>query len=112
MISLYAQYVNEREGLNIIEKEHGYITYSFLKEGSVCFIENLFVVPHMRRKNYAKMLASNLIEITTFRKCKVLIGSVCLDTFGADTAIKVIQKYGMKVSHLGKDNMIYFKKEI
>lgn len=114
MTSLYAKYINEREGKGIIEKPHGFATYSFLKDGvdHICYIEDIFVELEKRNTKYATSLAMEIEMMAKLKQCSKLMGSVCLNSYGADASIKVLQGYNMKVSHIGEGNMIYFIKEL
>ena len=112
MTSLYSKYIMEREGKGIVEKEHGYATYEFCQD-NICYIIDIFVEKEYRNVKYASELADEITEIAKERGCKILVGSVCLETKGVDASVKVLYGYGMRISHIdGNENMIYFKKEI
>lgn len=112
MTSLYSKCIMEKEGKEIIEEEHGYATYEFL-EDNTCYIVDIFVEKEYRNDLYASKLADKITDIAKERGCTMLVGSVCLDMGGVDSSVKVLHKYGMRISHIDdNDNMIYFKKEI
>lgn len=107
--SLYAMYVYEREGKQIIESDRGFLTYSFFEDK--CYLENLFVHPDFRKTHEASKMADKVAEIAKTKGCKKLIGSVTPSTRGSDDSIKVLQAYGFKLES-STNNFIIFTKEL
>lgn len=108
-MSLYGQYIKEREGKDIVECEDGFATY--LIAGEECYIENLYVVPEKRRTHLATQLADQIAIIAKERGCKYLTGSVAPNTKNATSNIIVLISYGMRLLR-STPNLIYFGKEL
>lgn len=109
MSSLYAQYLRERSNVSIVENEHGYITYIFMKD--YCYIEDVFVTPEKRGTRLASQLAEQVLIKAKENGYSRLLGSVCISANGAEKSVVYMINYGYKLHNLDKD-MIYFVKEI
>jgi len=107
--SLYAQYIEEREGKFIIEHAEGFATYLFLSEH--VYIEDIFVTKEARKSGVAAQLADQIAEIAREKGFKKLLGSVDIRANGADTSLKVLQAYGFKL-YKSEQNMIYLEKSL
>lgn len=114
MQSLYAKYVEEREGIELLELPNGFIKYSFGegKNFKYCYIEDIFVDKHMRNNKYASEMADEITALAIDKGCKVLYGSVCMDMKGVSRSMKVLFGYGFEFSHKEENNMLFFIKEI
>jgi hypothetical protein len=111
-MSLYADYLKEREGKEIFECEDGFVTYSIYKgDVSFVYIEDIYVVPHKRKMGLAGEWADQICEKALKEYgCAYLLGSVDVTARGATDSVKVLLSYGMKVQSTN-GNMIYFKKD-
>lgn len=107
--TLYGKYVKERENKNILEREHGFATYSFAKDH--VYIEDIYVTPEHRKSSLASEMADEIAKIAKSQGINVMLGSVCPQTNNATTSIRVLLAYGFSLLHSSED-MIYFKKEI
>ena len=104
-MSLYAQYIKERENKDIVETDEGFATYQIY--GDECYIADIYVIPGARKTGLASQLANQIKGLAKSSGCKILTGSVCLDANNAVASMNVLYAYGMKV-HSIKGNMIYF----
>lgn len=109
MTSLLAKYKKEREGKEVLETENGFAIW--FCRGEVCYIEDIFVDLYSRQEGHAAKMADQICVIAKERGCKTLLGSVNAQTNGANTSLKVLLGYGMKL-HAVEGQMIYFTKEI
>ena len=109
MTSLYAQYISEREGLHIIEEEHGYATYSFEPEG--VYIRDIFVEKDFRHDLIASGMANKIASIAKAKGLKYLYGSVVPTANFSTSSLKVLLAYGMQLDSC-TNNFILMKKEI
>lgn len=109
-MSLYGQYIKEREDYEILEDSEGFCTYKILDNGE-CYIRDIYVIPELRRSNKAESMANKVAEIAIREGCKLLVGSVCTISKDPTTSLKVLLAYGMKF-HSIQDNMIYLIKEL
>lgn len=111
-MSLWADYLNEREGVHVLEKEHGFAVYE-LHRGEVCYIRDIYVVPHLRHTGLARELADEVVRMVKLQGVKVLVGSVATNAVGATYSLKILLAYGMTLASLDLDKkLLYFRKEI
>ena len=108
-MSLFGDYLRERTTIEIIEKDYGFITYSFA--GEECYIRDLYIDPNHRFAGMAASLADLVTVIAKQRGCKYLTGTVCPDAKNGNDSLKVLMAYGMKL-HSSTNNLIIFKKDI
>lgn len=108
-MSLYGQYIKERENKNIIENEVGFATFYFNQD--CCYIEDIFVVPEQRKSHQAARFADEISIYAKEKGCKWLIGSVKPSASGSTESLKVLLAYGFKLS-TAYDDQIYFKKDL
>lgn len=109
-LSLYAQYVKERTGRGILECEHGFATFEYVGKDTV-YIVDIYIVPEKRKSHLAKELADTICQEAVKQGKKYLLGSVDTTAKGAETSIKVLLAYGMRL-HSQKEPMLYFIKTL
>ena len=109
MKSLYAQYVEEREELAIIERKEGFATYKI--DGDYCYIADIFVTVEFRRVGVAFEMCEEIAKIAKDSGCKYLLGSVDPRARGATEAIRAIMAMGMRLNEI-RGNLIMLIKEI
>lgn len=108
-MSLYKDYVKEREGLETLESPHGFALYKI--KDNECYIQDIFVDRMHRRSGIAAEMADKVADMAKEQGCIWLVGSVDTRAKGSDTSIKVLLAYGMKFS-TAKGDMLYFVKGI
>ena len=108
-MSLYADYVAEREGLLVLETEHGFATYKIT--GDVLYIQDIYIVPEMRDQDIAQKFSEFICKIAKEKGCKKMLGSVDPSTNGAHKSLCALLKYGMKL-HAVNNGLVYLVKEI
>jgi GNAT superfamily N-acetyltransferase len=111
MKSLYAQYVKEREGLDLLEKEEAFLTYTINADQGYIFIQDLYVIPEKRRSQVASQLADEVVSIAVQQGCSILYGQVDTRANQWERSAKVLEGYGMSAFKT-ENSMIYFKKNI
>jgi GNAT superfamily N-acetyltransferase len=109
-MSLYADYVLEREGKHTLEFEDGFATYAFLPDGR-CYLEHIYVAPSRRNCDVAKQLADKIAEIAKENGCKILLGSVVPAAKNSTDSLKILLSYGFKLDSC-ENNFILFAKDI
>lgn len=109
MESLYAKYIKEREQKEIVENEFGFATYKVF--GNAVYIEDIYVVPEMRKAGMAKTLADQACFYAKEKGAKKVFGSVDVSLSSANESIKVLMAYGMS-AHSTSGNLVYFSKDI
>lgn len=111
MSSLYAQYIKEREGKEILETDKGFATFTVLNNGE-CYIQDIYVLPDHRQTGAASEMAARITEIAKSRDCHTLVGSVCVSTNNPTTSLKVLLAYGFKLHSVQNNNMIFLTKDL
>lgn len=108
-LSLYGDYIKEREGKEIIESDDGFATYTFM--GEFCYIVDIYVVPGKRKTKVASTMADQIAKLAKEKGFKFLLGSVDPSTNGATESMKALLSYGFRV-HSMDQRLIYLTKEI
>lgn len=108
-MSLYSEFIREREGKFIIEYPEGFVTYSF--EGESCYIQDVFVTKEHRRKNICFDLGDRVAKIAVEKGCKSLLGSVVPTTKGSTESMQMLLAYGFKLDS-AVNNFILLKKDL
>lgn len=109
-MSLYADYIKEREDKDIVENDNGFATFKIFDNGE-CYLQDIYVVPAQRKSGLATEMADKVVSIAKENGCKTLIGSVCSDDKHATRNMKVFLTYGMQI-HKVIGNMIFLNKDI
>ena len=109
MPSLYAQYIKEREDIETIEDEFGFITYKVV--GEELLIKEIYVVPEHRMSFATVKLAREITDIAKIFNCKYLSCTVCPSALNATKSLKAILSYGFKLIRNHGD-LIVLAKEI
>lgn len=109
MMSHYGQYIEEREGLDILENEHGFFTY--LIKGEECYIKDIYIAKEFRRAGVATEFAEKITAIAKENGCKFLSGTCVPSTNGSTESLKAMFSYGFKV-HSSSNDLIILIKEL
>jgi hypothetical protein len=109
-MSLYADYIKEREDKCIVENDCGFATYSIYPNGE-CYLQDIYVVPAERKSGFATTMTDLVVCIAKEKGCHTLVGSVCTDDKHATRNMKVFLAYGMQI-HKVIGNMIFLNKNI
>jgi ribosomal protein S18 acetylase RimI-like enzyme len=107
-------YSKEREGLDTIEEENGFLTYRALpseESPQEYRIYDLYVRPEFRKSGLASQMADRVVSLAKQNGCKILTGSVDTRANGATVSVKVLLSYGFKVLRT-EGPMIYFVMEV
>lgn len=108
-MSLFGQYIYERQNKSIIEDEFGFATYYF--QNDCCYIEDIYVVREKRKENIASKYADKIAEEAKSKGMKYLVGSVKPSANGSTVSLKVLLGYGFQLV-AAQEDFIWFKKEI
>jgi GNAT superfamily N-acetyltransferase len=109
-MSLYGDYIAEREGKQIVESEKGFATFKVFDNGE-CYIQDIYVIPECRKTNLGKQMADEVSEIAKNRGCKLLIGSVCTEDKHATRNLQIFLSYGMNI-YKNVGTLIFVKKDL
>ncbi len=108
-MSLYGQYILEREGKHIVEDERGFATYSYLED--CVYIEDIYVLPEFRKSGAASKYADFIASEAKLKGYKTILGSVSPRAKNCTSSVSVLLAYGFKLSNCDS-NLVYFSKEI
>lgn len=106
-MSLYAEYIKENLGKETVESEIGFLTFYEVKDGM--YIEDIYVIPEMRKGGAAAKMADKVAEIAKARGLKKLIGSVRPSAKNSTDSLKVLLSYGFKLESSINDGIIFGK---
>ena len=107
---MYAQYVKERENLDEIKTDKGFIHYRI--EGDICVINDYFVLKEFRQEGHGYFLANQVFELCKQLGIKMVycqtderanghkFSQFTIENFGFDLFEKseTINRYRMEVS--------------
>lgn len=108
-MSLYAQYVKEREGAVTVETSEGF--YSYKVDGDYIFIVDLYVVPEYRAKKVGSKFGREIEDITRELGKSTILCSASLESLNSSDAIAFIIMNGYEIINY-TDTQVFFKKEI
>jgi GNAT superfamily N-acetyltransferase len=86
-MSLYADYVKEREGNECLEYDWGFIEYA-IRPPFLC-IESMYIKPEVRGSGKTQELVEGVTRIAKERGIKELWARVSLPTAGSNLALKI-----------------------
>lgn len=107
--SHFASYIYEKQNKSIIEDEHGFATFFFIKDA--CYIEDIYVVPEARKSGVASKYADLISEQAKSKGASKLLGSINLNSNNSTDSMKVLLAYGFKLAW-NDGQMIYLQKEV
>lgn len=110
MPSLYAQYAKELLGRSVIETDSGFATYRYFDKSTV-YIENIYVIPHLRHLSAASQMADKIAEEARSKGCTKMLGSVVPTAANSTISLKVLLGYGFELKAAAND-IIYFEKDL
>lgn len=110
-MSLYAEYIREREAFEYFEiSGKGFATYCI--HADEVYIRDIYVKPEHRKANVAATMADFIADLAKQQGCKYMTGTVDPAKMGADTSMMVLLRYGMKPLSLRGDGLLWFMKSI
>jgi GNAT superfamily N-acetyltransferase len=110
MSTKYWQYMKEREGTEVIETPHGFITHKPVS-ADTWYLVDIWVSPEMRRSQHGTELLNLAIELAKQNGIKRVIGSCAPSSEGSTASIIGMIKHGFKL-HSAQSDMIYLAKDI
>lgn len=109
MSSLYAQYIEERGGSLIIEKEWGFVTYEIQNE--TIFIVDLFVAKDFRIQGKARELGEEVMQIGREKGCKTLLGGWDPRALNSLDSLKAFIASGLKPLRI-ENGLVFFVRDL
>ena len=108
-MSLYAKYIQERDGKHIIEDDRGFVVYSFRQDA--VYVEDIYILPEFRHSGLAREMTDQVAVIAKEKGLKKLLGSVVVGNSHTEYNLIGYIKYGFKVDSCS-NNFILLTKEI
>lgn len=108
-LSLYSDYILEREGRRCIEDSEGFVTFKIL--GKECYIQEVYIVPEKRRSGKGREFVNKVECVAKEKGCLILTTTVCPSTNNSTESITAILKTDFKLMKSELD-LIWFAKEI
>jgi len=110
--SNYGLYLQEREGIEIIESNRGFVTYS-ITERNELMVHDCFIREDYRGCGIAKRWFEELETIAKERSCSCIITTTDIETNGWEHSTKLLENDGYKIiMKLENDKIIFLKKEL
>jgi GNAT superfamily N-acetyltransferase len=106
---MYADYIEEREGAQIVQTASGFATFRLEKDHS--YLLDLYVAPEARGTGAAQELFEIVIAHTLEAGLTRMAGSVVPSTKGAHRMMEIMLGRGFKLYAAEKD-IVYFMKEL
>jgi GNAT superfamily N-acetyltransferase len=110
-MSLYAEYIKEREGKHIIENEHGFMTYVKIPSSHEVYIEDVYIVPEKRKEGLGRTFLERVEQQAKAEGYKYVTGSVKPSAKGSTASLQALLSVGFKLLS-SKDDAIFFVKEL
>jgi GNAT superfamily N-acetyltransferase len=108
-VSLYAEYILEREGLSVIETLGGFVSFKVRPDGM--YIQDVYVRPGYRKGGVAAHMADKVADMAKEAGLTRLIGSVDDRANGAKDSDLVLRAYGM-LPYTTEGHITYYSKEL
>jgi GNAT superfamily N-acetyltransferase len=106
-MSLWSEYIREREGHEVIEEGWGFIEYSVA--APVCMIHSIYIREDRRNEGLASQLADRVAEIGRDQGCNLLWSQVWAKALNASSSLRAILAYGFSVREAQGDCIILTK---
>lgn len=106
-MSLYAEYLKEREDKHVIENDFGFATYSINKEE--IYLQDIYIKPEYRLQGMGKDFLRYVENEGLSHGCKFITGSVDTKLKSCTDSAKAILSCGFKVAGLRGDLIIFYK---
>lgn len=107
--TLFAKYLSEREGKQIIEDERGFIVYKIV--GEECYLAEGFVSEEARGSSAASDLFRHLLAAAQAEGCKAITANIHLIDPGAMRTLAAALKRGFRVAS-ANNNVLLIIREV
>lgn len=110
-MSMFSEYVRERMGDEILERDEGFATYRFIDHNEVksVYIVDIFTRPDFRKTKIASEMADKIALIGKTMGCKQMLGTVSSAAKSSTDSIKVLLAYGFEFDSCNQDGMLFKK---
>ena len=109
-MSLYAEYIKEREGMEIIEiPDMGFASY--LIKNQECYMRDVYIIPSLRRTGLGGKMADKIENIAKARGCKIFTTTASIHANNVSNSIQFILSLGFKLVKT-ESTLLWFVKEL
>lgn len=105
--TLYAKYIKEREGHEILEDEYGFIAY--LISNKECFIANMYVDQGQRGNGNGRDLIHALAEIAKSAGCEFLSATIHMNDKNCSQTLLAALLVGFEAVRAELGTIVIFK---
>lgn len=105
--TLYAKYIKEREDADIIENDHGFLTYKILNKEMI--IINLYIDQNSRKSGYCRDLVAKLEEKAIAAMCDIMTGNIHIVDPGANITMQAALMLGFKIGSANQNTILIYK---
>lgn len=110
MSSMYKDYIEEQLANRFVyETDYGFMTYNKIED--VLQLEEIYILPQMRRKGLASKFYDEAEKIGKELKCSYLKGSIIIGTNNAEQSMQCLLKNKFKL-YYSNGIIIYLKRDI
>jgi hypothetical protein len=92
---MYFDYIKEREGIESIVTDCGFVTY--ILNDKECFVDILYIKPYYRKSGKGSELMDQLAVLAKLQGCAYFKARNYPRTFGATEAMAASIAYGFKI---------------
>lgn len=108
-MSMYADYLQEFSGDNILETEEGFVTWRYVNLTTV-YLVDIYVKPEFRFQDVASKFSEHVVNEAKKEACSEMMGTVYCQAKNPDQSIKVLMAHGMKVKSANNDVIVFVKR--
>ena len=105
--TLYAKYIKECEGFEVLENESGFLFYK-IRDGE-CFLAHVFTEAEARKTGRARSLIDEVSEVAIKNDCEVVSASIDLRDKNASKTLAAALRVGFEVKAAEHGVMIIVK---
>jgi len=106
---VYREWLEEYQGVNIIETKYGFCTYRI--SGETVHVPDVYILPEHRGAKHSFELFDRAAELGRKAGCKHITGVVQMNNPTREGSMMLLLKYGAKILEAGPEQ-IYFYKEL
>ena len=108
-MNMYQQYIKERENLDVVETERGFICYRI--DFPNCWINDYFVKKEYRQEGHGYFLANQIFQICKDAGVKEVHCQTDDNAFGCALSTYTVEHFGFEL-YRKIENLNYFKMEV
>lgn len=109
IMSLYAEYIKEVYGKNMIETDELFIIWTI--NGEILYLEDMYIKPELRNKGLGQNALAWIISVARENGCKEILISLMESCKFKNENMQIYLHVGFEL-HSFKDQIIYLKKKV